>query len=194
MAELLTPFAGEAAAELAARLIGRFGSLSRMLRAPLPQLRAAAGGHDAAVEAIVGAVRLVEAAQREELASAPVHGADPRIHRYLRAVIGKSDRERVLAIFACRNGRFLAVETIAEGTAGGVETRLRPLFERALELGAGGVLLAHNHPSGLCRPSERDIAATNRLADIAGALDLAVIDHLIVTRTRIFSMRLGDCF
>jgi DNA repair protein RadC len=71
---------------------------------------------------------------------------------------------------------------------------VRPLVERALELGAAGFLLAHNHPSGRCRPSADDVSGTLRLAEVAEALELSLIDHLIVTRTRVFSMRLGGCF
>jgi DNA repair protein RadC len=59
VAELFAPFAGDAAPQLAERLIGSFGSLGRVLSASLPQLRAAAGGHEAAIGAIFGARRQV---------------------------------------------------------------------------------------------------------------------------------------
>src|SRR6476646_7367300 len=75
VAELFAPFAGDAAPQLAERLIGRFGSLGRILSTPLPQLRAAAGEHTAAADAIFGARRLVEAALGEGAGGAPVDGA-----------------------------------------------------------------------------------------------------------------------
>jgi DNA repair protein RadC len=67
------------------------------------------------------------------------------------------------------------------------------LFERALTLGAGGFLLAHNHPSGDCRPSDDDLAATRRLAGIAEALEFELVDHLVVTARRALSMRGAGC-
>ena len=194
MAELFEPFAGPDAAPLAERLIGRFGSLKRVLDAPLVQLRAAAGGYDSAVDAIFGARRLVEAALGEELVSTPVDGGDPAIHRYLRTRIGGAAEERLHAIFADNRRGYLADEPVVMGSASRIEARARPLVERALALGAGGILLAHNHPSGRCRPSAEDIGGTLRLAEIAEALELTLIDHLIVTRTRVYSMRLGGCF
>lgn len=193
MAELLTPFAGEAAPQLAERLIGRFGTLGRVLSASLPQLRAAAGEHVAAAEAIFGARRLVEAALGEELAGARVESADSAVHRYLQARIGGEREERLHAIFADANGSYIADEPVAAGSPARIEARVRPLVERALALGAAGFLLAHNHPSGRCRPSADDITATHRLNVIVEAIDLVLIDHLIVTRSRIFSMRLGGC-
>ena len=193
MAELFAPFAGDAAPQLAERLIGRFGSLSRVLSASLPQLRVAAGEHAAAAEAIFGARRLVEAALGEELAAARVDGADPAVHRYLQARIGGEREERLHAIFADAAGGYLGDEPVTSGSAARIEARVRPLVERALALGAAGFLLAHNHPSGRCRPSADDIEATQRLTEVVGAIELALIDHLIVTRTRVFSMRLGGC-
>ena len=194
MAELFAPFAGSDAEPLAKRLIGRFGSLKRVLDAPLPQLRAAAGGYDNAVDAIFGARRLVEAALGEELVGTPVDGADPAIHRYLQARIGGAPEERLHAIFADRSQGYILDEPVTMGSSTRIEARVRPLVERALALGASGILLAHNHPSGRCRPSEDDIAGTRRLVEIAEALELTLIDHLIVTRTRVFAMRLGGCF
>jgi DNA repair protein RadC len=194
VAELFAPFAGSDAEPLAERLIGRFGSLRRVLDAPLPQLRAAAGGYESAVDAIFGARRLVEAALGEELVGTPVDGSDPALHRYLRARIGGAREERLHAIYADTRRGYLTDEPVVMGSSSRIEARVRPLIERALALGAAGVLLAHNHPSGRCRPSADDISGTLRLAEIAEALELTLIDHLIVTRTRVFSMRIGGCF
>ena len=67
------------------------------------------------------------------------------------------------------------------------------MIERALALGAAGFVLAHNHPSGDCRPSADDLAGTRQIAGIAEALELTLIDHLIVTRRCVYSMRAGGC-
>ena len=194
MADLLAPFAGDRAGELAERLIGRFGTLQRVLAAPLPQLRAAAAGHDAAIEAIAGARALVDAALDEELAGAPVDGQDPALHRYLCRQIGAAHDERLHVVWCDARRGYLGCAEIASGTASRIEAHARPLFERALAIGAGGFLLAHNHPSGACRPSAEDVSATRRLAALAEALDLELVDHLVVTRRRVFSMRAGGCF
>jgi DNA repair protein RadC len=193
VAELFAPFAGDDAGQLAERLIGHFGSLDRVLAAPLGQLRHAAGGHEGAVTAIFNAKRLVEAALCQEVARASVDGTDPALHRYLRCLIGAQVTERLHVVY-CDAGRgYLADESIAIGTGNSVEPRIRPMVERALGLGAAGFLIAHNHPSGVCRPSDKDIEATRRIGDIAQALELELIDHLIVTRRRVFSMRAGGC-
>lgn len=193
MADLLAPFAGRDAEQLARRLIGRFGSLARVLAAPLPELRAAAGGYEAAVGAISGARRLVEAALYDEFVRTPVDPADPALHHYLRALLGARESELLHVIYCDRARGYLADESVAAGTGDRIEARVRPLIERALTLGAAGFLLAHNHPSGVCRPSDNDIAGTGRIATIAEALELELVDHLIVTRRGVYSMREGGC-
>lgn len=193
MADLLAPFAGDAAPEIADRLIGRFGTLGRALAASPEQLRAAAGGHERACAAIAGARRLVEAAFNEEFVRAQVDGADPALHQYLRARLAAADTERLHVVYCDAAQGYLADETVAAGDATRIEARARPVIERALALGAAGFLLAHNHPSGICRPSADDIAATRRLKTIAEALELRLVDHLIVTRRAVYSMRAGGC-
>jgi DNA repair protein RadC len=61
----------------------------------------------------------------------------------------------------------------------------------ALRHNATGIILAHSHPSGYCRPSGCDIATTRRLAQVAQALDIALVDHLIFTADAVYSMRAG---
>jgi DNA repair protein RadC len=58
-------------------------------------------------------------------------------------------------------------------------------------VGAQGIILAHNHPSGSSEPSKADIDATRRLAGLLEELDLLLVDHLIVGRSEITSMRKG---
>ncbi len=55
------------------------------------------------------------------------------------------------------------------------------VFATALKAGASCMVLAHNHPSGTMRPSDADLQLTRRLAEGGRLLDIAVVDHLIVT-------------
>lgn len=51
----------------------------------------------------------------------------------------------------------------------------------ALLLNASGYIFAHNHPSGNTDPSQDDIELTKNLKKIGQLLQLAFLDHLIVT-------------
>lgn len=100
-------------------------------------------------------------------------------------------QERFHVIFLDPRRAFLDDCVMAGGSSLHLPVRLRDLFSRALQIGAGGLILAHNHPSGDCRPSSNDIAATKRMIEIGEALEIAILDHLILTREKVYSMRAG---
>jgi DNA repair protein RadC len=112
---------------------------------------------------------------------------------YLRSVVVGSQgcHERCHVVFVDAARRQLGDASVGLGSFNALSLRMRELFAEALRLDARGLILAHNHPSGDCRPSSCDIAATNRLAEVARALDIALIDHLIFTKESVYSMRAG---
>lgn len=61
------------------------------------------------------------------------------------------------------------------------------VFKIALSNMATGILLGHNHPSGLVNPSEEDRRLTKRLKEGANLLDLVILDHIIVGANTYFS-------
>lgn len=113
--------------------------------------------------------------------------------RYLRETVlaAPAGCERFHAIFVDERRVFLADATLGEGGSASLCVRMRNLFAKALSVGASGLIVAHNHPSGDCRPSAKDIASTRRLKEISTALDIELIDHLIITENAAFSMRAG---
>ena len=59
------------------------------------------------------------------------------------------------------------------------ELPIRSIVADAVLHGSAGIVLAHNHPSGDCRPSEDDRRVTKRLACAVEAIDCALVDHLV---------------
>ncbi|MEO0463141.1 MAG: JAB domain-containing protein [Pseudomonadota bacterium] len=100
--------------------------------------------------------------------------------------------EQFCAAFLDHNRSVLGRVQLGLGCEGALTFRMRQLFESALSRGASAIIMAHNHPSGDCRPSKQDIDATERIAWIARALDIELLDHLIFTETAVYSLRAGD--
>ena len=123
--------------------------------------------------------------------SSPLVKYDDRLLCHLQRTLGNDGQERLRAVYFGPGRCHLTDETVAGGGMGSLHLRFRPIAERALRLGASGLLLAHNHPSGICRPSEADIATTRHVARIAASLDIQLLDHLIITPGRAYSMRAG---
>ena len=141
---------------------------------------------------IIHAARvMIEAALREDVVGSPVVSIDPTLGRYLRSCFGDFRDERMHAVFLDGQRRYIADENVGEGTHGDVVLHSRRLLTRAFELSAVSVIIAHNHPSGDCSPSTKDIVATRRLNEICAAVDLVLEDHLIFTKFRCHSMKKG---
>ena len=101
------------------------------------------------------------------------------------------DVERLHVVFVDKQKAYVGDAPMGAGGAGGLSVRMRDLFSMALSLRAHGILVAHNHPSGQCRPSRADVVSTRRLETVARALDIELLDHLIFTRSAVYSMRAG---
>lgn len=76
---------------------------------------------------------------------------------------------------------------ISKGGVSGTVADPKIIFKIALEHSAAYIILAHNHPSGNLKPSQEDIQLTKKLVAAGKALDLIVLDHLIVTNKSFFS-------
>lgn len=71
----------------------------------------------------------------------------------------------------------------------GLDFPLRQIVVDAARHDSASILLAHNHPSGVARPSESDLRATRRLAGVAEALGCKLLDHLVFAGDQCTSMR-----
>lgn len=185
----MTPFAGPGSAKLAELLIERFGTLDRILSASENQIMAACESRADVGSMIAGARALVLAAMQETVTRSPVNPADPKLERYLALKFRGCSHEELHAIFVDSNSGFIAEELVSLGTANKVEARVAPIMRRALELGASGFYLIHNHPSKCPEPSVEDVRATKQIILVANALELSVLDHLIIAGNSMVSMR-----
>jgi DNA repair protein RadC len=55
------------------------------------------------------------------------------------------------------------------------------VFADAISERAAYVILAHNHPSGILKPSPDDLATTRQLVDAGRIVGISVLDHIIIT-------------
>jgi DNA repair protein RadC len=65
----------------------------------------------------------------------------------------------------------------------------REVFRHAIQDAAKAILLIHNHPSGDPEPSAADLAATRQLEEAGKVIGIEVIDHLVVARQGVVSLK-----
>ena len=105
-----------------------------------------------------------------------------------RAVVGDPPREHFLAFYLDAANRIMGYETIAIGGCTSVEVEPAQVFRGALLGGAVRLIVAHNHPSGDPTPSASDLSMTQRLMQAAGLIGIPVLDHVVVTTGRAYSI------
>jgi len=175
--------------ELAKRLIARFGSFAEVVNAPEPRLKEVenVGG------AVVTELKLVRAAalrlMRSQIMQRPALSSWNEVLDYLRAAQSYEHREQFRVLFLDKRNRLIADEVQQQGTVDHTPVYVREVVKRALELSATAIVLVHNHPSGDPAPSRVDIDMTKQIVATAGALGIAVHDHIIVGRDGHASMK-----
>ena len=99
---------------------------------------------------------------------------------YLRARLRDYDYEVFACLMLDNRNRVIAFREMFRGTIDGASVYPREVVKQALADNAAAVILAHNHPSGICEPSQADIRITERLQKALGLVDIRVLDHVIV--------------
>lgn len=97
------------------------------------------------------------------------------------------DRERFKVIYLDTKNRVIGVENIAEGTINQTLLNPREVVKGAMLANSAGVILAHNHPSGIPRPSLEDNAIVAKLVDAFGLMGIDVVDALVVAKEGYYS-------
>lgn len=82
----------------------------------------------------------------------------------------------------------LGIQSLSKGSTNGTVVDIKLLFATALKACATSIIIAHNHPSGNLKPSDKDIELTKKIAESAKFLDIRLLDHLIITQEDYSSM------
>ena len=90
-------------------------------------------------------------------------------------------KEHFFAILINRQNRLLGVAHIASGGVSAVISDPKIIFQEAILANATGIVLMHNHPSGSLNPSNADIKLTKKCCEAAKMLDMALVDHIIIS-------------
>ena len=90
-------------------------------------------------------------------------------------------REEFRVMLLNRAHRVLGILKVSEGGISGTVVDVRMILQAALLANCSSIILAHNHPSGTMYPSEADKAITKKIKNAAKAMDISVIDHIIIS-------------
>jgi DNA repair protein RadC len=103
--------------------------------------------------------------------------------------IGTADQEQfwVLAVNAKNmiNEKFL----VSLGCLTSADVSVRITVKRAIMSDAFGIIMVHNHPSGVTAPSDSDIALTRKIQEACGLFGIKILDHIIMAGKEYYSFQ-----
>ena len=165
---------------LANTLLGNLGGLRGLFSASLYTLRQQQGIGPARAAMLVAVIELMRRHLLESVKRGSPLENPQDTQRYLQSTLRDKRNEVFACLFLDARHRVIAFEELFQGTIDGATVYPRVVAERALELRAAALIVAHNHPSGVCEPSLADQAITRRLKDALGLLDIRLLDHFVV--------------
>ena len=173
---------------IAHALLSRFGSLTQVLEAPVEELKKVDGiGQEAAVF-----LNLIPAAGRYYLVDKTVQSkvlkTIEQCGEYLLPYFFGRKVETVFLLCLDAKCKVLCCKEVGEGSVNSAGISIRKIVETALAANATAVVLSHNHPSGVAIPSMEDIQTTRRIATALRAVDVHLVDHIVVADDDYVSM------
>lgn len=109
------------------------------------------------------------------------------IKAYLANAIGNLEREVFLCMFLDSQNRLISTWVAFQGTVDSCSVAAREIVKKAFEVNACGLVVAHNHPSGLAEPSRPDEVLTRHLQQVTAGVGIKMLDHFVVTATSAYS-------
>ena len=112
-----------------------------------------------------------------------------RVLEQIPAAVRAGKKEHLLAFYVNARSQLIHQETVSIGTLSASLVHPREVFSPAIAHSAAAVIVAHNHPSGDCSPSNEDKDATRRLSRAGELLGIPLLDHLVVSSAAFFSFK-----
>ena len=180
---------GKSAVEVAHELIamsdGRLTLLSAM---PLERLMAQKGMGEAKAIAISAALELGRRTFEENSIQDKRSLTSPGlVYQLMLPEMKGLDHEECWVIYLNRASYILGKEMICSGSMESVLLDTGRILKKAIEKQCSHVILVHNHPQGDCRPSHADVGQTDRLRKALSAVEITLLDHIIVSEGAYFS-------
>lgn len=100
---------------------------------------------------------------------------------FAQKAIGNEDRENLIVLYLNTKNEVIDSRVEFIGTINSSVAHPREIFKSAVSLSAARIIIAHNHPSGDCEPSQADLQFTKRMIDAGDLMGIETLDHIIVS-------------
>ena len=174
--------------EVAHMLLMEFGSLSKVMGADVWALSRVKGMTENAAVLIKFIAPFYRRVLEDEVKSRKVLNNSQVIGEFLLPRFVGRSVETVFALYMDAACKLLRCEVVSEGSFTNVPLDLRKIAETSFKYNAVNLVLAHNHPYGTTKPSQKDIFVTEQANAVLGKLSIHLLDHFVIAGGRYLSM------
>ena len=122
-------------------------------------------------------IRLV----REKTLRYETHITSPEnSYKIAKEILANADKETLAVFCLDTRNRINAINIVSIGTTNSADANPREIFKAAILSNSVAIVLAHNHPSGDCKPSSNDLKITRQVAEAGRILEIELLDHIVL--------------
>ena len=173
---------------LATRLLADTDGLLGLMRSSSTDLRRTPGIGGARSAQVLAAVELGRRTLVRETGDRPFAASPARLAAHLLPQYGAQAVEQFGVVLLDTRRRVIRVRVLSTGCLDSTVVHPREVFREAAAASASAVVLFHNHPSGDPTPSADDIALTSRLVQAGQVMGIDVLDHIVLSAQRYYSL------
>lgn len=176
---------------IAQKLLSDAGSLAALVQWSDADFRRAKGIGSVKALQLVTVMEIARRVRASDADVAPILNRPELVFAHLQPTAHGLMIEKFWVLCLNRKNRLLKQVEVTSGTATSSLAHPREVFREAIRQGATAVICAHNHPSGDPAPSAADIQITRQLREAAKAVEIDLIDHVILGRAATDPIGLG---
>lgn len=177
---------------VAHRLLEHFGSLSQVLDGSPEELQKVEGVGENTALLLTMVPQLARMYMVDRTHGAKILPTLEDCAQYLVPRFFGRKTETVFLLCLDAKCKVLCCKEVGSGGTNSTGVSVRKIVETAIGMGASTVVLAHNHPSGLAVPSMEDIQVTRQIAQALKAVEILLVDHIIVADDDYVSIAASD--
>jgi len=178
----------ESAVALSQRILASVeNNLNELGKLSIRNLTGFKGIGNAKAISIIAALELGRRRREEDALEKKKITSSNSVFELMQPLIGELPHEEFWIVYLNNSNKVLQKTQLSKGGITGTLVDIRIVLKNALQLGAVGIILVHNHPSGTLQPSLADKQLTQKIKTAGESLDIKVLDHIIITEKAYFS-------
>lgn len=173
---------------LAKALLNKFESFNNLMNASIDEITSVSGISENSAALILLVKELCGIYLEEKMNSRPTLETLDHVVNFARMKIGGSRNEAYMVLCLNARNHLTHYECFQHGSVDRTLVDSREMVKIALKQNASAIVIIHNHPSGICLPSENDLRGNLKIVQALNAINVKLYDHIIVSGTDYYSM------